>query len=675
MGDEKADEGQVLLNAWFHHHPLAVVPTSADHPAPQWAMPRRPDLEYQARLEAARAALDVLTAADARFAYARLATFLSGVTIAAIAAQGFVTAAWLLVPALVFLFLVWRHARLVRARELAARRIAFYERGLARLDDRWAGTGEPGERFRSDSHVYANDLDLFGTGSLFELLSLARTRTGEAMLAGWLTTAADPPEIEERQDAVKALAAALDLREQLAISGVDVRASVRTDRLLDWAESPMPPRRRITAVVWIFTGSIAAAILYLAATAGWWPLAAVMILHALAMRRFRVDLNAMLSTAEPGSAAGFVADALGHRALELGVLAELLEHLERATFKSGRLALLQGRLLIRGQPASRIIRRLNRLSEWNDSQENTAAIPLLLFLVGAYTGQTWLLGVAIGVGGLLMLVRPHLALAVERWRRGHGREVRVWIEAIAQFEALSSLAGYHFEHPEDPFPQVVSLDQGMNKGAVFAGIQLGHPLLPRAAMVRNDVTLSDRTSLLVISGSNMSGKSTLLRTVGINAVLALAGAPVRAGSLRLSPLAIGATLRIQDSLLEGRSRFYAEISRIRTLADIAAGPVPLLFLLDEIFHGTNSHDRLIGAGGVLRSLLARGAVGLITTHDLALTAIADEPDLRALNVHFDDSFEHDAIIFDYRMKPGPVTRSNALALMRAVGLEVSAEQS
>ena len=147
--------------------------------------------------------------------------------------------------------------------------------------------------------------------------------------------------------------------------------------------------------------------------------------------------------------------------------------------------------------------------------------------------------------------------------------------------------------------------------------------------------------------------------------------PRRAVSLRLSPVAVGATLRIQDSLQEGRSRFYAEITRIRTLTDIAAGPVPLLFLLDELFHGTNSHDRLLGAEGVLRSLLDRGAIGLITTHDLALTAIADQLAPRAVNVHFQDWFDNDEITFDYEVKPGPVTRSNALALMRAVGLEVA----
>jgi len=166
-------------------------------------MPRSPGQEYTARLEAGRAALDAFTAADARFAYARLATFLSGVTIAVIASQGIVSGAWLLAPAVVFPYLVWRPARVLRARALASRRTALYERGLARLDDRWAGTSDPGERFRDDNHMYANDLDLFGRGSLFELLSLARTRTGEAMLAAWLTVTADPPEIEARQHAVQ----------------------------------------------------------------------------------------------------------------------------------------------------------------------------------------------------------------------------------------------------------------------------------------------------------------------------------------------------------------------------------------------------------------------------------------------------------------------------------------
>jgi len=608
--------------------------------------------EYGRRLDARRTRREALIAADARFAYARLATFLSAVVLAPVAWRGLVSFWLMLAPAAVFVWLMRGHARVLRARELAIRGMGFYERGLARLEDRWAGTGEPGERFRDDRHVYANDLDLFGRGSLFELLSLARTRTGEATLAGWLTVPADPADIHARQAAVEQLASRLDLREQLALAGADLQASVDTDRLLEWAESPMPPRRRLRAVVWFFTASTVAAVLYLTLTSVWWPLTAVTVLHMLALRRFRDEIEAIVSTRQPGMAADFVADALTHRSRDLDTLAGLLAQLERARLEGSRLVLLHGRLTGGGMRASHIVRRLHRLAEIHDSQKNSATLPLGLFLFAAYSGRSSLLG---------------LALAVERWRGRHGASVRIWIETIAEFEALSSLAGYRYEHEDDPFPEIVP----PQAPPTFEGVQLGHPLLPRASMVPNDVRLAGDTQLLVVSGSNMSGKSTLLRTVGINAVMALAGAPVRAVSLRLSPIAVGATLRIQDSLLEGRSRFYAEITRVRALADIAAGPSPLLFLLDELFHGTNSHDRLLGAQGVLRSLLDRRAIGLITTHDLALTAIANEMTPRAVNVHFEDRFEEGTIAFDYRMKPGPVTRSNALALMRAVGLEVA----
>ena len=190
-------------------------------------------------------------------------------------------------------------------------------------------------------------------------------------------------------------------------------------------------------------------------------------------------------------------------------------------------------------------------------------------------------------------------------------------------------------------------------------------------MVRNDVFLTPETRLLIVSGSNMSGKSTLLRTVGVNVVLAMAGAPVRAAALTLAPLAVGATLHVHDSLQAGRSRFYAEISRIRGIADLAGRPPAPLFLLDELFQGTNSHDRRIGAEALLLNLIDRGAIGLTTTHDLALTAIAEGSRGRAVNVHFEDELRDGELIFDYRMKPGPVTHSNALALMKAVGLPVT----
>ena len=631
--------------------------------------------EYQARLHARRADRDALTAVDARLANTRLVTVLAGAVLALLAWRSVVSVWWMLAPVAIFVWVARRHDTVLRARELAIRGIGFYERGLARLEDRWHGTGETGERFRDDHHVYANDLDLFGRGSLFELLSLARTRNGEAMLAGWLTAAADPPEIQARQAAVEELASALDFRERLALSGVNLKVSVNTERLLAWAETPMASRQTLRGAIWFFTASILVASVYLIATSEWWPLSAALALCGAALRWFRDEMDTILSARAPGVAGDFMADVLTQRSRDLDAVADLLTHLEGARFEGDRLVALHNTLTDAGEPASHIIRRLHRLSETDDWRKNSAMFSVGLFLYGAFSGQNWVIALALIVSGALLLVRPHVALAVERWRSRHGRQVRVWVETIAQFEALGSIAGYRYEHEDDPFPEIVPRDPGTRDAALFDSVQLGHPLLPRATMVRNDVRLAGETRLFVVSGSNMSGKSTLLRTVGINAVMALAGAPVCAASLRLSPVAVGATLRIQDSLLEGRSRFYAEITRIRMVADLAAGPVPLLFLLDELFHGTNSHDRLQGAEGVLCSLLDRGAIGLVTTHDLALSAIADQLAPRAVNVHLEDWFEDDAMRFDYRVKPGPVTRSNALALMRAVGLEVGSSRA
>jgi hypothetical protein len=621
-------------------------------------VPQSASLEYTARIAARVATREALTVSDGRFAHARLATVAGAALVAVAVWKGGVGAWSLALPVVVFLWLMQRHDRVLRARDAAMRGIEFHERGLARIEDRWRGVGEPGERFRDDRHVYANDLDLFGSGSLFELLSLARTRAGEETLARWLTSPTDAGEIRARQEAVQELADALDLREQLAIVGASVRRTVLTDRLLAWAESPMPPRRALELFTWAATLALGLAIVLLSMTAVWWPLAAIVMVQFAGFRHFRETMNAIVSGQDPELAADFVADALVHRALDLDVLAEMVGTAERHPVHGDRLRRMRDTLTIDGQAVSRIIRRLHRYASAHNTEKNAAVIPLAFFLFGYFE-------LALAITALLQLSRPHVTVAVGRWRSRYGGLVRGWLETVAELEALASLSAYRYEHPDDPFPEVITAGP-----ALFDGSQLGHPLLPAGRMVPNDVRLGAGTQLLVVSGSNMSGKSTLLRTVGINAVLAMAGAPVRAQSLRLSLLAIGATLRIQDSLLEGRSRFYAEITRIRELSDLASGSRPLLFLLDELFHGTNSHDRLAGAAGVLRSLLDRGAIGLITTHDLAVTAVADALTARAANVHFEDWFDGGEMRFDYRMKPGPVTHSNALALMRAVGLDV-----
>jgi hypothetical protein len=334
---------------------------------------------------------------------------------------------------------------------------------------------------------------------------------------------------------------------------------------------------------------------------------------------------------------------LERRANDLAVFHGVLARLEREEFASPRLADLRAALRATAKPPSERIEQLLALIELLDSKRNLYFAPF----------------------AALMMWTTQLALALEAWRVATGPGIRGWLEAVAQFEALCALATYAAESPEDPFPEVVE------GGPLFDGEGVGHPLLPKDVCVRNDLRLGAEVSVLVVSGSNMSGKSTLLRTVGVNAVLALAGAPVRARRLRVSPLTVGATLRVQDSLQAGKSRFFAEVLRVRQLVGLARGPRPLLFLLDELFAGTNSHDRRLGAEAVVRTLVEAGAVGLITTHDLALTHIVDLLEGKAANVHFEDHFEEGGgVTFDYRMRPGVVQRSNALALMRSVGLDV-----
>ncbi len=590
-----------------------------------------PAQEYRTRLADLQAATVTLARRDHLLSLARLTTFVAGVVLAVLWWRGSVPAWWLTCPALAFAVLLHRHDRVIQALGTAQRSITFYERGLGRMEDRWAGAGETGERFRDEHHLYANDLDLFGPGSLFELLSIARTRAGEEQLAQWLTQPASADDVRARQDAVTELTPALDLREDVALAGADVtRAGVDTDALVGWAEGrPVLGTRWLRGVATALTVGAVTSAIYSAITGDYSSLVAVLVLEAFVSIPQRRRVQQALHAADGP-------------ARDLDVLAHVLDRLEGEDFHAAHLTALRRQLDTDGVPVSVAIGRLHRLVELHDWQHNQFFAPVAAALLWG----------------------THLAWATEQWQRRHGPKVRTWLRTVGEFEALGSLSAYRYEHPEDVWPEIVT------DGVGFDGEGLGHPLLPGARMVRNDVRLWGDTRLLVVSGSNMSGKSTLLRTVGINAVLALAGAPVRATALRISPLAIGATLRIQDSLQEGRSRFFAEITRIRNLADAARGPVPLLFLLDELFHGTNSHDRLAGASGTLRSLLDRGAIGLLTTHDLALTAVADGLSPRAMNVHFEDHFEGDDIRFDYHMKPGPVTRSNALALMRAVGLDV-----
>ena len=540
---------------------------------------------------------------------------------------------WLLfLPVLAFVVLAAWHSRVMRRRILADRALRFYSRALTRLDDQWQGAGNAGDRFADSSHIYSGDLDLFGKGSLFELISNTRTAAGENTLADWLLEPASREEVLSRQSATAELKNRLDLREDLALLGSDIQADVHVDALHRWGTAPpvvFPSALRLVAALLAVLG-IVLLIAFFAQKVPFWALAAVVGANVVIGYLLRSRVNSVLHSAETP----------GHG---LNVLSLVLARLEREPFDSPHLLDLRAQLTVEGTPASVRVAQLRRWIDWLDSSDH--------LLVKAIRP--------------VVLWREQIAMGIENWRRHSGQHVSQWLRAVAELEALSSFASLAFEHPQWTFPTLSETAEGC-----FEANALQHPLLPSSRCVPNDVALSGDLRLLIVSGSNMSGKSTLLRAVGLNCVLAWAGAPVAAGHLSLSPLQTAASIRVTDSLLDNRSRFFAEISRIRQIVDLTKGSRPVLFLLDELLSGTNSHDRRIGAAAIIHKLVHSRAIGLVTTHDLALSHIQQDLDGSAQNVHFDDQIVNGQIEFDYCLKPGVVTHSNALELMRAVGLEV-----
>lgn len=563
---------------------------------------------------------------------ARLACFVVFVVVAWLAfGTRSLGAIWIALPSLAFLVLAIAHDRILRREERASRVRRFFEEGIARLEDRWAGQGDSGDRYRDPNHPYAEDLDVFGIGSLFELLATTRTATGSDRLAKWLQEPADADTVRRRQAAVLELRPRLDLRLRMALAGDESSSTVQQETLEAWASAPAAalPRSIFFLALGATSLSMASIALWIFTTSGPAPLLGALLLQMILALALRSRVGPVLAAAETP-------------VQSLARTASLLGCIESERFDAPLLAELRAELETTGRPPSGELEALHRLVDRRDARANQFFAPI----------------------AALLMWGTHVALALENWRARCGPRLPVWVRAAGEIEALCALSSFAYENPENPFPEIIEGDP------IFDGEALGHPLLPTERCVRNDLRLEHRPQALIMSGSNMSGKSTMLRTVGCNTILALAGAPVRAKRLQLSPLRIAASIRIVDSLQEGQSHFMAEIIRLRQVVEISRGSPPALFLLDEILHGTNSHDRRIGAQAVIKGLVEHGALGIVTTHDLALTQIVSESEGRIDNVHFEDHLEAGAMHFDYALREGIVEKSNALALMRSVGLDV-----
>ncbi len=534
-------------------------------------------------------------------------------------------------PAFVAAASAWRMQQHRQTTHRLWRLHRFYERSVERVKGNWVGLGPTGDEFSPRDHVYAADLHVFGEGSLFELLCTARTSIGQRGLAKYLLEAPALDVTQLRQDAVRELRERVDLREQIATLGEFEFFESKWNTFEEWLQTPRFSFARSLPIWALMSSTLLAGILLAGLTAIIpWSNAAIWMspliaFHAAAGLFFRGRVNQTCEWVRPVS-------------VETRVLREGLNLLEMGQFQSSKLMQLAGEVRNSSESLRKLERLLDALAQ-RDKEWFYA--PFRYFMIGT-----------------------QLCMAIEQWRRVHAESLRTWLQAWGEFEALNALAAYGFENPDNTFPEFA------DNGTCFEAREMGHPLLSHAPCVTNDVELNPRAPFYVISGSNMSGKSTLMRAIGLNAVLAFAGAPVRAGFLRLSGLSVVASMSIVDSLLNGKSKFLAEVDRLRQAIESTVKNRSVLFLVDEIFGGTNSRDRRIAAEAVVRTLVKKGAIGALSTHDLALTEIASADGLCGVNVHMGSRDERDPMDFDYRLKLGVTKESNALAIARLAGVPI-----
>jgi hypothetical protein len=501
----------------------------------------------------------------------------------------------------------------------------------------------------ADSPDVAADLDLLGRASLQHLLNTPATPAGLAALRDWLLAPAPHDVARARQGAAAELAPLNDFRDQLALRGrLMGAAQLDYERFLDWAEGrPFLPRRRW--LLWVARA--------LPLAGGALALAQLLGLTSLPLWLAPLALGVAL-TAAAGRGADAVLDQVAARQGVFGTYAELFRMIEAQPFQAPALRRLQASLAAGELRADQQMRRLNRLMALADL-------------------RGWMFFYPIQIATLWNV---HVLWLLERWQREAGGSARRWLATLGELEALAALAALAHDHPAWCFPELADFPHRAPSGdsvdPVLEARNLGHPLLPPEVCVGNDVAVGPPGAFLLVTGSNMSGKSTLLRAIGVNVVLAQAGGPACADALRLAPVALTTSMRVQDSLEQGVSYFVAELRRLKQVVGAAErarerGERVALFLLDEILHGTNTAERQIAARRIVLYLLSLGATGAVSTHDLTL---AEAPELaeRAAMVHFTEQFSRGedgpTMRFDYKLRPGIATSTNALKLVEMLGL-------
>lgn len=604
---------------------------------------------YQLRKENYAAEARLWQQKFGRVAWLRLAVFLTGVLAAWLTYQSsengvLATGVFLLFLILFFATLQW-HNRIGHRRNHLRFLSQINHEEVLRLQGKYL-PADTGEQYQNVRHPYSGDLDIFGPHSLFVLLNRTQTAVGNERLAQWLQAAATPAEIAGRQQAVEELSLHLDWQQNFQAKGrhhADDLLHAQTIR--EWLQTPATLHTK----PWLVAVSYALPLLMLVA-----------ITLTLVLDEVTYHLPLVLALINIG-VVGLVNKQIQHltsQAYEtskpLKLYADLLKDVEDHPFQAPQLAHLKKQLLTQGQTASKKIEQLAGISGNLLSAHN----PFFGLLANA-----------------LVLWNIFWAIRLERWKATTQTDLPRWLDALAGMEALNSLAGFKHANSDYVFP---GLPQPPPHGRGAGGeaeislraTSLGHPLLLRDKRVINDFALSGRGRTMIITGSNMSGKSTFLRTVGINAVLAMMGAPVCATEMHCSLFQVFTSMRTQDSLEESVSSFYAELQRLKQLIELLPDGKPVFYLLDEILKGTNSQDRHEGAKALIRQLHRYNASGLISTHDLALSEMIDELPEAVENYSFNSEIVHDKLYFDYKLQTGVCRSFNASKLMQQIGIEM-----
>lgn len=595
-----------------------------------------PKEQYEKRKKYYARRLEKLTHTINRLSNVRLVTFLAGCGLAVflyMTQRSSLGLGMAVFTVLFFATLVLWHQNLRTRQNYIQVLYENYNQALKRLAGEWKSFSDMGEDFRDPAHPYSEDLDLFGSGSLFQWINTAKTFRGREKLKEGLT---EPPveieTIQKRQEAIQELARNFVWRQRfLAEAGMTKRPMNSPKTIIEWAKTYDPFYLRLRVVILaralpIITITFLLLYFVTARVSFWYPLIGLVtqtILVFVGKQRGKA-LNAVYSYKE-----------------SIKIYDRMLQRFEKRTFQSDLLKSLKKGLYDRdGKAAFEQIRKLSSLADLIANRGNA------MFLVI----------------NILTLWDIQCMIALESWKEKSGRFLGRWVDTIAELEGLSSLAIIPMDHMAWGLPDIY----GENSGII--AVNMGHPLVRDA--VCNDLSMEKRSGILLITGSNMSGKSTLLRTVGINLVLAYAGAPVCAQRFSCPMLQIHTCMRVSDNLGENISSFYAELLRIKKIVSASKKEKKMFFLLDEIFKGTNSQDRHAGAKVLIRQLSKAGAMGMVSTHDLELGDLERESDWKIRNYHFREYYKNDEIHFDFKLRPGISTTRNAMYLIKMAGIDV-----